>query len=174
MTESMAANEHKRRAPRRVVYGILVVSTRSSRGEREDASGPLIRRSLEAAGHEVSGLEVVPDEAEAIRAAIARFSGAGVEAIVATGGTGLAPSDVTVETVRPLFVRELTSFATLFAQLSYDAVGSAALLSRATAGILEGRLVLFALPGSPAAVTLALDRLVLPETGHILKHLRDS
>jgi molybdenum cofactor biosynthesis protein B len=137
-----------------------------------DGGGARVVELLEAAGHALAGREIVPDDAGAIAAALrGALARDGVEAVVLTGGTGVSPRDVTPDAVEPLLERTLPGFGELFRWLSYQEVGSAALLSRALAGIAHGRVV-FALPGSRAAVKLAMERLVLPELGHLIGEAR--
>jgi molybdenum cofactor biosynthesis protein B len=144
-----------------------VVTVSDTRGPASDASGALAVELLEAAGHPVVLREIVRDEPEEIRAVVRRaLAHAEVRAVVLTGGTGIAPRDVTPETLEPLLERTIPGFGELFRALSYQEIGSAALLSRALAGLAAGRVV-FALPGSRAAVRLALEKLVLPELGHL-------
>jgi molybdenum cofactor biosynthesis protein B len=133
-------------------------------------SGRAARQALEAAGHPVVGQEVVPDEPAAIRAALQRAVEGGARAVILTGGTGITRRDQTVEAVRPLLDKEVPGFGELFRMLSFQEIGSAAWLSRALAGTFREALV-FVLPGSPNAVRLALDRLILPELGHAVREL---
>lgn len=173
--EGASTLSHKAGAPKSVGFAILVISTSVSKGEKEDRSGALIRSKVLAAGHRVVAERVVSDDADAIREAVLAFArDPTVAAIVSTGGTGLTLTDITVETVRPLFSKEITGFTPLFIALSYEDVGAAAVLSRATAGIIEGNSVLFALPGSPKACELAMDKIILPEVAHITKHFKEA
>jgi molybdenum cofactor biosynthesis protein B len=156
---------HRRAAPRRVPA--LVVTVSDTRDAATDTGGALVVELLEAAGHPVVRRELVKDDAAAIRAAVERAcSDPAVAAVVLTGGTGVAPRDVTPEAVTPLLERVVPGFGELFRALSYQEIGSAALLSRAFAGVRAGRPV-FALPGSRGAIRLAMERLVLPELGHL-------
>lgn len=133
-----------------------------------DVGGRMAKDLVEAGGHLVVERRLVPDDEEAIRSACAGFlEDERVKCVVVTGGTGVARRDVTVEALRPLFERELPGFGELFRSLSYAEVGAAAMLSRAAAGVVKGRAV-FLLPGSPAAVELALTRLILPVIGHLV------
>jgi molybdenum cofactor biosynthesis protein B len=144
-----------------------VITVSDTRTLADDSGGALVCELLEAAGHEVALREIVKDEREAIRAALARaLASADCAAVVLTGGTGISPRDVTPEAVEPLLERALPGFGELFRQLSFAEIGAAAMLSRALAGLARGKPV-FALPGSRAAVRLALDRLILPELGHL-------
>jgi molybdenum cofactor biosynthesis protein B len=139
-----------------------------------DSGGARVAELLAEAGHCVVAREIVRDDAAAIAAALrAALARDGVDAVILTGGTGVAPRDVTPDAVEPLLDRVVPGFGELFRMLSYQDVGSAALLSRALAGLARGRVV-FALPGSRAAVELAMQRLVLPEIGHLLGEARKT
>lgn len=165
---SHAAHEHKAHAP--VHVSAFVVTCTDSRGEAQDDSGRALREGLESAGHTVCGYRVVRDEAQAIRTALTEAQAAGARAVLFNGGTGIGRRDVTVETLQPLFEKTLPGFGELFRMLSYRDIGSPALLSRAVAGTWQG-MVVFALPGSPQAVRLALEKLILPELGHAVREL---
>ena len=137
---------------------------RSKGEEIEDASGDLAVRLISSAGHEVKVRDILPDSIERIRSAL-ESARSRVDVVLFIGGSGLHPQDVTVEAVRPLFSKELPGFGELFRFLSYDQIGPAAILSRATAGAVGG-VVVFCIPGSPDAVRLALEKLILPEVEH--------
>lgn len=162
------ADEHRASAPTSV--GVWVITCSDSRGPSEDQGGPLARERLERAGHSVVGSALVRDEPSAIRQAMQHAKEQGVRAIILTGGTGLSSRDVTVETVQPLFQRTIDGFGELFRMRSFAKIGSAAMASRAVAGVWEG-VVVFALPGSPHAVALALDELIVPELGHLVREV---
>lgn len=156
-------------ACRRVGFAVLTVS--DTRTLDTDIGGRLAAELAEADGHRVIERRLVPDEVEAIRNACETLvAEKSVECLVVTGGTGVAPRDVTVDALRPLLAPELPGFGELLRSLSYTEIGAAALLSRATAGVLHG-CPTFLLPGSPAAVELALTRLILPVVGHLLDQL---
>lgn len=166
----MSREEHRRAAPERLVFASLTVS--DSRTPESDRGGRTVRELAAAAAHEVRDGGIVPDSEGEIRAAVeGLLADPGVEVLVVTGGTGVAPRDVTVEAVEPLLERRLDGFGELFRMLSYEEVGPAAMLSRATAGIARGKPV-FLLPGSPAAARLAMERLILPEAGHLVAQVR--
>lgn len=129
-----------------------------------------MRRLLEAQGHSLVGYKLISDDAEQIRATLGAAAEAGARAVIFNGGTGVSSRDVTVETLEALFERRLPGFGELFRMLSFQQIGSAAWLSRATAGTWKG-LVVFALPGSPMAVQLGVERLILPELGHVVREL---
>lgn len=165
-----SADLHRSNAPGRLGFAVLTVS--DSRTPDTDTSGQAIRRLVEEAGHEVMVQAIVRDEAAAIRAAVEAMTELeAVDVLVATGGTGFTARDVTVPTVRALFEVEIPGFGELFRMLSYAQVKAAAMLSRATAGLLRGRAV-FIVPGSPKAVDLAMRELILPEAAHLISHAR--
>ena len=165
-----APDQHRGYAPKSVRCSVLTVS--DSRTAADDKSGDLIQELLEAGGHEVAERSIVPDEPAQVKplvlAAIARPD---VDAVLLTGGTGIAPRDSTVEAVEPLLERRLDGFGELFRALSYQEIGAAAMLSRALAGT-SGRTAIFLMPGSSAAVRLAVERLILPELAHLIGQLR--
>jgi molybdenum cofactor biosynthesis protein B len=149
-----------------------VLTVSSSRTLAEDRGGDRIAALLVEAGHERVERRLVADDEGAIAAAVSDLlSAAGIDVVVITGGTGVSPSDVTPEAVEPLLERRLEGFGELFRSLSFAEIGPAALLSRALAGTARGR-ALFVLPGSPAAVELAMRRLVLPVAPHLVGQLR--
>lgn len=146
--------------------GVITVS--DTRTLENDSGGALVGELLEAAGHRVIGREIVPDDAGAIRAALQKLLALGeTQAVILTGGTGVAPRDITPEAIAPLLDRTLPGFGELFRMLSYEEIGAAAMLSRATAGLVGERAV-FALPGSRGALRTALEKLILPELGHLV------
>jgi molybdenum cofactor biosynthesis protein B len=166
----MAEPSHKASVPRRLTLGILTVST--TRSLKEDKSGHWMARRAEREGHQVVAHHVVPDMAPSISEALGIIIDAHQpHAVIVTGGTGIAPADVTIEALRPMFTKELTAFGALFAQLSFEQIDSAALMSRATAGTI-GQTVVFCLPGSLNACKLACKALIFPELGHLAKHIR--
>ncbi|HOT93945.1 MAG TPA: molybdenum cofactor biosynthesis protein B [Methanoregulaceae archaeon] len=154
------------REPVEVRAGVITVS--STRTEVTDRSGALIRERFEAAGHRVTYRAIVPDARLSIRRAVL----AALESsncVVLSGGTGLTHDDGTIEAVVPLYEKTIDGFGELFRSLSFAEIGRAAMLSRASAGIIAGAAV-FCIPGSTGAARLALDELILPEIGHILTH----
>jgi molybdenum cofactor biosynthesis protein B len=115
----------------------------------------------------------VPDDRSLIERSVRRaLRSRRVDAVITCGGTGIGPTDVTIETVQPLLEKELHGFGEIFRRLSYEEIGSAAILTRAIAGVSKGKAV-FCIPGSPHAVSLAVEKLILPEAGHIIKHARE-
>src|SRR5437899_11467851 len=154
--------KHKSHAPTSVECGVITISG-SPTPETGD-SGKLIRDLFQRAGHSILFSVVVKDESKPILDAVEQASWT-CEAIVTNGGTGLAKRDVTIPTLLPTFERTVPGFGEIFRSLSYDAIGSAAMLSGAVAGVYHRRLV-FCLPGSPDACRLAVEKLILPELGH--------
>jgi molybdopterin adenylyltransferase len=165
----MGHEEHRREGPRSVK--IFVVTASDTRGEAEDESGAFLRAAAAAAGHAVVGYRIVRDEPAALRGALDEAAQAGAEAVVVNGGTGVAARDRTYEAVAGLIEKRLDGFGELFRMLSWAEIGSAAMLSRAVAGTWGGRIV-FAVPGSTAAVRLAWEKLIAPEVGHVVRELR--
>ncbi|MEI7706180.1 MAG: MogA/MoaB family molybdenum cofactor biosynthesis protein [Deltaproteobacteria bacterium] len=164
----MGHEEHRRAGDRPV--RVFVVTASDTRGEAEDVSGAWLKRALAEAGHALAGYRVVPDEPDRIRAALAEAAAAGAEAVIVNGGTGLSGRDRTYEAVAGLLEKRIDGFGELFRMLSFQEIGSAAMLSRAVAGAWQGRAV-FSVPGSTAAVRLAWERLIAPELGHVVFEL---
>ena len=168
----MGTKEHKAKAPKNVTLGILSVST--TRKLAEDKSGQWISKRARKEKHEVLFHEVVTDEAALITATILRVIRTHApQVLLLSGGTGISRRDVTIEALRPLFSKELTAFGVLFAQLSYEEIDSAAILSRATAGVV-GKTIVFCMPGSLKACKLACKQLIFPELGHLVAHIHQE
>ena len=166
----MSVDEHRRDAPAHLSCFVLTVS--DTRTPENDRSGQAVVDLLGEDGHVVSGRAIVPDEPDEVTARVLQVLDEGMaDVLIATGGTGIAARDRTFEAVAGLFEREMPGFGELFRMLSFEEVGAAAMLSRATAGIVNRRVV-FVLPGSERAVRLAMSRLILPELGHIVRELR--
>jgi molybdenum cofactor biosynthesis protein B len=161
--------EHKAQAPLSVSCFVLTVS--DTRTEANDTGGQAIRELLERAGHSVTGHTIVKDEASQVAATIReRLVEQATQVIITTGGTGISARDTTFEAVTALFEKRLDGFGELFRMISFHQIGSAAMMSRATAGTV-GRKAIFVLPGSPAAVRLAMEKLIVPELGHVVQQL---
>jgi molybdenum cofactor biosynthesis protein B len=166
----MGTAEHKKDAPKKVSIAILTLST--TRTLKEDASGQWIKETAAAAGHEILCHRVIPDDAATITMTVREITeNLEPQILLMNGGTGIAPQDVTIEAVSPMFTKVLSAFGPLFAQLSMQEVGSAAVMSRAAAGLI-GSTVVFCMPGSLNACKLACTRLIFPELGHLAKHLK--
>jgi molybdenum cofactor biosynthesis protein B len=163
----MSQTEHKARAP--VSVRCFVVTISDTRTEDTDTSGRAIVDLLHQAGHTVVGRAIVKDDADLVRGTIERhLANADVQAIISTGGTGITSRDSTYEAVNGLLQKRLDGFGELFRMLSYQQIGPAAMMSRACAGLVAGRIVV-SLPGSEAAVRLAMERLLIPELGHMVQ-----
>ena len=168
---SRSTEAHRAEAATGVKCYVITVS--DTRKGANDKSGAIIRERLETAGHLVVGTRVVRDEVSAIAEAVetALHSLGDVELLCLTGGSGIRPRDVTPEAVRPLLSKELPGFGEMFRVLSWEEVGPATMLSRAFAGVI-GRTLVFAMPGSTNAVKLAMDKLIVPELGHLVREVR--
>jgi molybdenum cofactor biosynthesis protein B len=170
-----AHKQHREMAPKVLNFFVITVST--SRYEKMqkkepivDESGDIIKQEIITSGHRLVGYSLVPDDKVKILKAFAEaLDNPEVDVIVSTGGTGYSKTDVTVETLRGIFDREVEGFGEVFIFLSYEdpQVRSAAYLSKATAGIIKDK-VIYALPGSPDAVKLAMEKLILPEAPHLV------
>jgi len=147
---------------------VAILTISDTRTVQNDESGATIRHLLTAAGHIVSDHSIVPDEPDQVRNGVLdRCQRGDVDAILLTGGTGLARRDTTIEALSPIFEKRIDGFGELFRGLSYAEIGAAAMLSRAVAGT-RGRVGIFALPGSTQAVRLAMEKLILPELPHLI------
>ena len=175
---SESTKKHKATAPKQLKFAVFVCSTsryqEMQKGEKTtDVSGDTIEALLKNGGHRVPVRKVVADDrgmiTEAVRSVL---NSAELDAVVFCGGTGIAPKDVTIETVQPFLEKALPGFGEIFRRLSYDKMGSAAVMSRALAGVAKGK-VLFCIPGSPNAVRVSVETLILPETPHIVRHVRE-
>lgn len=166
----MSLEQHRGAAPKALRFAVITIS--DTRDAATDRGGPFLVDGLAAAGHATTCRTIVRDDAveivAAVRAAVERDD---VDLVLTTGGTGIAPRDVTVPALESLFDSTIPGFGEVFRWLSYQEIGSAAILSRACAGLVSGKVVL-ALPGSPKALRLALEKLVLPEAGHLVAEAR--
>ena len=167
----MSSTEHEQLAKDTPVT-CAVITVSDTRTESTDKSGKVLMNRLRDAGHAVGTYRIVPDDAEAIRAVLDEQAGR-VEVVITTGGTGIAHRDTTVEVAEALLVKPLPGFGELFRMLSYEEIGPAAMLSRAMAGVYgpEAATLLFCCPGSSNAVTLAADRLIVPQLPHLVWEL---
>lgn len=151
---------------RRVICAVLTVS--DTRTPETDTSGREIRSRLEAAGHRVEAYAILADEPALVRRRLEEFVAAGViEAVLLSGGTGIAARDNTFEAVSSLLTKRIDGFGELFRMLSFEEIGAAAMISRAVAG-LAGTMAVFSMPGSTAACRLAMERLVVPQLAHVV------
>lgn len=163
----MSIFAHKQASPTSICCGIITVS--DTRTTETDRSGHLMMDLLKGYGHSINFYQIVKDDQHLIKEAIKKIADIeGIKAILINGGTGIAAKDVTIESVSSLFEKEVTGFAELFRYLSYtEDIGPAAMLSRATAGTYKNKII-FVTPGSTGAVRLAMEKLILPELGHIV------
>lgn len=167
----MGTEEHKAHAQKSVT--IVILSMSSTRSLEEDESGHWMKETARSMGHTVLSHQILKDDQDAINHSVKNvIDGLSPDVILMTGGTGITRDDVTIEAVRCLFRKELPSFATLFAVESREQIGSAALLSRAWAGIIRDTVV-FCMPGSIKACRLACEKIIFPELGHLVKHIHD-
>lgn len=167
---SQIPQEHRSQSPQTVRCVAITVS--DTRTFETDTGGQTLVDRLTGAGHTVVLREIIPDEPRPMRELLTMLRDRhDVDAILMTGGTGLGSRDRTFETVEELLDKTLPGYGELFRMLSYQEIGSAAMLSRATAGLI-GRTVLLTMPGSPEAVELALEKLILPELGHLVREGR--
>ena len=162
--------EHKGKARRTVRCAVITLS--DTRTEETDTSGKRIKDLLAEQGQPVVAYRILKDEPEQLAAVVqALLTQSEVDAIITTGGTGIAPRDTTFEAIQGLLEKEISGFGEMFRMLSYADIGAAAMLTRATAGVANGK-VIISLPGSTGAVELGMTKLVLPELGHMMFLLR--
>jgi molybdenum cofactor biosynthesis protein B len=162
----MGEDDHAKHQVKSVPCAVITVS--DTRTPENDESGKTIASRLRDAGHQVLDYRIVPDEEEAIRHAVfAGIEHAQIKVIIINGGTGISPRDITVETVLPMLEKKLDGFGEYFRYLSFEEIGGRAIMSRATGGVVGGKIVL-CLPGSTKAVALAMDKIILPQIGHMV------
>lgn len=162
----MSAQEHRAKAATQGSVAFAVVTVSDTRTPETDTSGQLIRTLAEAAGHTIVDYRIVKDEPDQVAQALADFAGGAARLIIFNGGTGISRRDRTYDVISKLLEKTLTGFGEIFRMLSYEQVGAAAMLSRATAGVYRERVVI-SIPGSPQAVQLAMEKLILPEIQHL-------
>jgi molybdopterin adenylyltransferase len=163
--------EHKAGIQYHVTFAVITVS--DTRTKKDDLSGTEIISAAEKVGNSIVEYAIVKDNIISIQDEVRKMlDNKLIDVIVLTGGTGISKKDLTIEAVKPMFEKELYAFSVLFAKLSYDEIGSAAMMSRALAGIVRGKAV-FLIPGSPKACRLAMEKIIVPEAWHIVKHMRE-
>lgn len=176
---SETSKVHKEKSPKSLGFAIVTISTsryQESTASRHvsDESGDLMAKILQEHGYTVVSRELISDDKTMIRETVRKvLKSPKINVIVTSGGTGITPSDVTMEAVEPLLEKVLPGFGEIFRWLSYESIGSAAVMTRAIAGVTGGKAI-FCLPGSPQAVKLCLEKLILPEAGHIILHARGT
>ena len=163
----MGYHEHRHTALESVNCAVVIIS--DSRTEQDDESGKLIKQRLADNGHKVMSYGILKNDADAIRVKIEELIGReGLQVIITSGGTGASHRDVTVDTIEPMLEKHLDGFGELFRHLTYQEIGTGSILSRAIAGIIRGKVIL-CFPGSLNAATLAMDKIILPEIGHLVR-----
>jgi len=166
----MSVAEHKEKGKKSI--GCFVLTVSDTRDESTDQSGQLIKNLLAEHGHRMAGYRIVKDEPVEIESLLKQtLKNSEVEAVIVNGGTGIAPRDGTYEVIDRFLDKRLDGFGEIFRFLSYQDIGSAAIMSRAVAGSAQGK-VLISVPGSRGAVALAMRRLILPELGHLVSQLQ--
>lgn len=161
-------------------YNFAIITISSSRFDKygavsspldaEDRSGQVMENLIIREGHRVSSYRLVDDDRESIIKAVNEAVASDAQIVITSGGTGLTSRDVTIESIVPMFSKQMQGFGELFRYRSIEQIGTSVILTRASAGVMSGKAV-FCLPGSPAAVELALGEIILPEAGHIMKHV---
>jgi molybdenum cofactor biosynthesis protein B len=168
----MSVAEHRALSPSPATVRVAVLTASDSHTANDNEGGRLVRQLAEEAGFAVVGEALLREEPGALRDHVAKLAASGsVDAVLITGGTGLSPRDRTPEAIGALFERRLQGFGELFRALSFQEIGAAAMLSRADAGLVGGALV-FLMPGSPSAVRLCMQRLIVPELVHAVGQMR--
>ncbi|HEY95301.1 MAG TPA: MogA/MoaB family molybdenum cofactor biosynthesis protein [Dehalococcoidia bacterium] len=163
----MSHLEHKELSPKAITCNVLIIS--DSRTEKTDESGKYLVENLKGCGHTVVDFAFLKNDQEAIKNKLKEYlAQEELQVIITSGGTGVSMRDVTVETVTPMLDKMLDGFGELFRTLSYTEIGTASIMSRAIAGVISGK-VIVCVPGSLAAVKLALDKIILPEIGHMVR-----
>ena len=168
----MSVAEHKAKGKKSIRCFVITVS--DTRSETNDSSGQTIKSMLNAEEHQIAGYRIVKDEPAQIEALLNEsLEAIEVDAVIVNGGTGIAPRDGTYEVVSSLLEKKLDGFGEIFRYLSYLDIGSAAIMSRSAAGAARGKM-LISLPGSKGAVTLAMEKLILPEIRHMVSQLQGT
>ncbi len=163
----MSYREHKEKAPHSVNCAVLTIS--DTRTERDDESGMIIRQKLSQNGHQVLSYAILKDEADSLKKKIYELLGENeLQVIITSGGTGASHRDITGETIGPMLGKQLDGCGELFRFLTYKEIATVSIMSRAIAGVVGGKVIL-CLPGSPGAANLAMDKIILPEIGHLVR-----
>ncbi len=170
--------EHKKDIKAGKLLNIYIITLSDTRKEKQDESGNYIKDKLLSVSHKVSGYSIIKDDGGLLENLIVKVclpdSKQKTDALIINGGTGVSFKDITYETLKDLYDKEIYGFGELFRNLSYNEIGPSAIMSRASAGIYNGKII-FSIPGSLNAVKLAMDKIILSEIGHlyyeISKHL---
>jgi len=172
--KSRTMEEHRKKAPVKVSCGVITLSDSKSEDKKEgkstDTSGKYLVNSLNKK-YQVDSYIIIPDEKNELLNSIENMINKNIDMIFTTGGTGIGTRDITIETIEPLFEKQLDGFGEIFRAKSYDELGSGAILSRATAGVYKNTLI-FSMPGSPNAVKLGIS-IIIDELSHLKKHLKE-
>lgn len=163
---SPSAREHKKKAAQHGPVSVAIVTVSDTRTPETDVSGKYLREQLETSGHRVHSSRIVRDEPDQVEAVLDELAAGGVQIVLFNGGTGISRRDTTFDVLNRKLEKPLPGFGELFRMLSYQEIGAAAMLSRAAAGVYRGK-VIVSTPGSPAAVRLAWEKLILPELQHL-------
>ena len=176
---SASTTEHRAEAPAHLNFALITISTsryfesQLKKSPVQNLSSTIATKLIEESGHKIVYHDIILDNGDLITKTLKKVARIPeIDVIVTYGGTGITKSDITIETITPLLEKDLPGFGELFRKLSYERINSAAIITRATAGLMKGK-VIFCLPGSPQAVEMALTSLILPEIGHIVKHARE-
>jgi len=166
MPNSESANQHKKAAALRGPVRIAIVTVSDSRTAETDSNAAYLRAAIAKAGHIVSAYRLIRDEPDQVVAVLEELAGTDAQILLWNGGTGISPRDTTYDALSRKLEKTLPGFGEIFRMLSYQEIGAAAMMSRATAGVYQGRVVI-STPGSPNAVKLAWEKLILPEIAHL-------
>ena len=165
--DKMGYQEHKQQAPRSVNCAVVIIS--DTRTEQSDQSGKLIMTALKKNGHRVMSYSILKNDADSVAGKLGELlNEEDLQVIITSGGTGIGRRDITIETVLPILEKKLDGFGELFRFLTYQEIGTGSIMSRAMAGVARGK-VIICLPGSAGAVDLAVERIILPEIGHLVR-----
>ncbi|MFC2026470.1 molybdenum cofactor biosynthesis protein B [Chloroflexota bacterium] len=163
----MGYHEHKHKSPVSVTCAVIIIS--GSRTEQNDESGKLITQALKSNGHKVTSFSILKNDADSILKKLGRLlEEESLQVIITSGGTGASHLDITIETITPTLDKKLDGFGELFRFLTYQEIGTGSIMSRAMAGVVGGKVVI-CLPGSVEAVRLAMEKIILPEIGHLVR-----
>lgn len=173
---SNSSNEHKKKTLNKLNFAIFICSTSRYNQNKDkilDVSGDNIIKMIREAGHNIKIKKIIADDKNMIIKALKEILYLpDIHAAIFSGGTGITPTDITIETIKPFLEKILPGFGEIFRQISFKEIGAVAILSRAIAGLVKDKVV-YCIPGSPNAVRISVERLILPETAHIVKHLRE-
>ena len=162
----MGYHEHKHKSPVSVACAVIIIS--GTRTEQNDESGKLITQALENNDHKVTSFSILKNNADSILNKLDQLlKEESLQVIITSGGTGASHLDITIETITPTLDKKLDGFGELFRFLTYQEIGTGSIMSRAMAGVVGGKVIL-CLPGSPEAANLAMDKIILPEIGHLV------